>query len=83
MKNYPNVSKTFGEVIKLVREDRGMTHLDLAEDADLPERYIIDIEAGKINLTFGELFHLASALRTNPSTISEEVEARLKKEMDK
>ncbi|WP_078427530.1 helix-turn-helix domain-containing protein [Alkalihalobacterium alkalinitrilicum] len=76
MKKKPILYNTFGKVIKLIRESRGMTQIELAQNADLSERYIIDIENGKRNPTIDVTYSLASALGTLPSVIWEEVKTR-------
>ncbi|WP_216830311.1 helix-turn-helix domain-containing protein [Alkalihalobacterium elongatum] len=81
MNKNPILYNTFGKVIKLLRDNKGMTQLKLAEDADLSERYIIDIEGGKRNVTLDVLLSLATALDTCPSTILKEVEIRIKEEL--
>ncbi|OLO25326.1 hypothetical protein BTR23_24890 [Alkalihalophilus pseudofirmus] len=83
MKKKPILYNTFGKVIKLIRESRGMTQIELAQNADLSERYIIDIEKGKRNPTLDVTNSLAEALDTFPSVIWKEVEIRVKGVLDR
>jgi transcriptional regulator with XRE-family HTH domain len=55
-----------GQALKQQRQRRKLSQSKLAELADVSDRYIADIEAGKANLTMKVLDRLAAALDWDP-----------------
>jgi len=55
-----------GQALKQQRQRRKLSQSKLAELADVSDRYIADIEAGKANLTMKVLDRLATALDWDP-----------------
>ena len=56
------LSKLFGERVKALRSDRGMTQADLGERAQLSEEWIRRIERGEAQPSFQTVEALAGAL---------------------
>lgn len=57
-------AQVVGEEIGKTRQTAGLSQLELARRLDLPASYVIDAEAGRRNLTVGELARIADALDT-------------------
>jgi transcriptional regulator with XRE-family HTH domain len=55
-------AKRVGQTIRRARQERGLTQAKLAERLDVNATYITNVEAGRMNLTVGQLAHIGSAL---------------------
>lgn len=58
-----------GRKIKILREKKGLTQLDLSSLCDMEKTNISRIESGKTNLTLKNLYKIATALETSMSEI--------------
>lgn len=56
-------SRAAGRAIRNARQDVGITQIELAKRLDASAPYISELEAGKSNLTIGQLWAVADALR--------------------
>ncbi|MEO1193170.1 MAG: shikimate kinase [Pseudomonadota bacterium] len=63
-----------GQRVRAARAARGMTRRQLAQDADLSERYLAEIENGKANLSLQLLCRAADALGLDPLVLLREKE---------
>lgn len=59
----------FGQVIKKLRREAGLTQEALAEIAEINRTYIGDIERGARNIALSNILKLAHALKVKPSKI--------------
>jgi UDP-N-acetylglucosamine 1-carboxyvinyltransferase len=55
-------SKLVGDSIRSARHEAGLTQAELAERLGTTPAYITNVEAGRTNLTIGQLAHIADAL---------------------
>jgi len=62
---YPTHLEQFGKQIKTMRDYRGLTQSELAEQAGIRQATISDIEAGKTNFEINTLIMICSALNCN------------------
>jgi transcriptional regulator with XRE-family HTH domain len=53
----------FGKSLKKLREERGLSQEDLANDADIPINQIGRIERGEINPSLSTLYSISKALK--------------------
>jgi len=67
----------FGQVLRRVRKDAGLTQEQLALEAEVERNFVSLIERGINQPTIRVLFKLAKALGTTPSRMLLEVEAKL------
>lgn len=66
----------FGQCIRALREERGMTQEEFAELAGLHRTYISQLERGQKSPSLRTLWSLAEALKTRPSNIIKMIEMR-------
>jgi two-component system response regulator len=64
-----DVKKSFGETVKKLRNQLGISQEDLAERADLHRTYISDVERGSRNLSLENIERLAHALEVSVATL--------------
>jgi UDP-N-acetylglucosamine 1-carboxyvinyltransferase len=55
-------AKRVGQAIRRARQARGLTQAQLAERLEVNPSYVTNVEAGRVNLTVGQLAHIGSAL---------------------
>lgn len=65
----------FGEVLRELREKRGLTQDELGTDANLDRTYISLLERGLRQPTLKTIFALAKALNVAPSSIVKQLES--------
>lgn len=65
-----------GARVRARRQERSQTLAGLAADSGLSRRFLIDVEAGRANISVLRLHHLAQALGTSASVLLEEPRAR-------
>ena len=75
-------SKKIGQVIKEIRNNKGLTQILLAKAANCSRSYIAQIERGAISPSIDSLENIASALGVNTSYILLKVEKKLPDEYD-
>lgn len=59
----------FGDRVKALREQQGLTKKQLAFEMGTGEKYIRELEKGNINITFKNLFKLANCLNIKPEVL--------------
>lgn len=64
---------TFGETIRDIRKQLGISQEGLAERADLHRTYIGGIERGERNVSLENIVAIARALKVSPSYLLERV----------
>ena len=64
----------FGEVLRELREKKGLTQEELAADSNLDRTYISLLERGLRQPTLSTLFGLATALEVSPSYLIKQIE---------
>lgn len=57
-----NANRSIGRALRLTREERGLTQVQMAETLGKPQSYISKIESGERSLHVYELFAYADAL---------------------
>ncbi|MGC2373121.1 MAG: helix-turn-helix transcriptional regulator [Solirubrobacteraceae bacterium] len=74
----PAFQRALGLAVKHRREELGLTQEQLANDTDLHQRWISNVETGKRNPSYGSLRRLAAGLELSASELlarAERVEA--------
>jgi transcriptional regulator with XRE-family HTH domain len=74
----PAFQHALGQAVKRRREELGLTQEQLANNADLHQRWISNVENGKRNPSYGSLRRLAAGLELSASellTRAEQIEA--------
>ena len=61
-----DMRKVVGGNVRAVRQARGMTQEQLAEQSGFSQQYISDLERGRRNPTIVSLYELAQALKSTP-----------------
>lgn len=61
--------KAFGENLKRLRVEKGLSQEQLANDADIPLQQVGRIERAEINTTLNTIKRLADALGINPKQL--------------
>jgi transcriptional regulator with XRE-family HTH domain len=75
----PAFQAALGLAVKRRREELGLTQEQLANDTDLHQRWISNVETGKRNPSYGSLRRLAAGLDLSTSELlarAEQIEAR-------
>ena len=63
----------FGERVKKVRLEQGLSQEDLAEQAELHRNYVSQIECGRRNLSLLNILKIARALKVPASKLIENI----------
>jgi transcriptional regulator with XRE-family HTH domain len=74
----PAFQAALGLAVKARREELGLTQVQLANDTELHQRWISNVETGKRNPSYGSLRRLAAGLDLTASELlqrAEQVEA--------
>lgn len=79
MISIPRLQNTFGQVLKELRDEHGLSQQQLAFDSELDRTYISLLERGLRLPTLGTIFKLAEVLKLSPSDMVARVEKSLKK----
>ena len=67
------LSVQFGQQIRLLREVKGWSQDQLAEQADLHRTYIRGLERGERNVSVLNILRLARALKTTPGKLLDDI----------
>ena len=67
----PAIQISFGKRVRALREAKGVSQEDLAEDAGLDRTYISSVERGKRNISLVNIELIAKALGVKPSKLLE------------
>lgn len=70
----PRLQDAFGQVLKDLRTERGLSQQQLALDSELDRTYISLLERGLRQPTLGTIFQLAEVLKFSASDIVARVE---------
>jgi len=70
----PRLQDAFGQVLKDLRTERGLSQQQLALDSELDRTYISLLERGLRQPTLSTIFQLAEVLKSSPSDIVVRVE---------
>lgn len=70
-----DVLAAFGQAIRRLRVERGLSQEALAEAASIHPRYLSDVERGRRNIAMVNVDRLASALGVDLATLMAEVDA--------
>ena len=73
------IVKTFGKVLREIREKNHISQEKLAEHCDLDRTYISLLERGHRQPTITTIFKLSKALNISPSSLIEKVENQVTK----
>ena len=66
MRNYPYLAEAIANVLKSIRNERGMNKSNLADFADIERCYVRDIEKGNRKPTVNTIFCICEALQVEP-----------------
>jgi transcriptional regulator with XRE-family HTH domain len=66
-----DMRKLVGRNVRALRQARGMTQEQLAEESGFSQQYISDLERGRRNPTIVSLYELAQALNSTPVELIE------------
>jgi transcriptional regulator with XRE-family HTH domain len=69
-----SIEKLFGEVLKQLRSDKGLSQEELGFESGCHRTYISMLERGKKSPSLKTIFQIAKALETNPSEIMERLQ---------
>ena len=59
----------FGDLLKKLREERGLSQAQLALESDVDQTFVSLLERGRRQPTLGTLFALCDALRVEPDIV--------------
>lgn len=79
MISIPRLQDTFGQVLKELRDENGLSQQQLAFDSELDRTYISLLERGLRLPTLGTIFKIAEVLKLSPSDMITRVEKNLKR----
>ncbi len=65
--------RVFGERIRALRQDRGLSQERLAELAGVHRTYLSSVERGERNVSLDNIYAIAEALGVSPSELFERV----------
>lgn len=69
-----SIAKSFGEVLKQLRQDRGLSQEELGFASGYHRTYISLLERGEKSPSLRTIFRLAQALKVEPSEMVERVQ---------
>ncbi|GAB6040819.1 helix-turn-helix domain-containing protein [Endothiovibrio diazotrophicus] len=78
-RNRRRTAAAFGDLLRQLRNERGLSQLDLALEADLDQSYVALMERGARQPTLHTLLSLARALERPVVELIEPVERRLRR----
>jgi len=69
-----SVEQTFGQILRLLRQERGLSQEELALESGYHRTYISQLERGLKNPSLLTIFQLAKVLDVKPSEIVERIQ---------
>ncbi len=69
LKNHSDLLLTFGENLKKIRQEKGLSLRKMATLCDLDDSNISKIENGKFNIQLSTIFELAKGLNIKPKEL--------------
>jgi transcriptional regulator with XRE-family HTH domain len=75
----PRLQDAFGQVLKDLRTERGLSQQQLALDSELDRTYISLLERGLRQPTLSTIFQLAEVLKFSPSDVVVRVEKAMRR----
>ena len=76
----PDILVAFGDAVRTLRRERGLSQERLAEEADIHRTYIGDVERGQRNIALVNIDKIARALGIDLPTLMAVVEANRRKD---
>lgn len=74
MMNPHHIKQAFGQALKTLRINSGLSQEKLAELADLHRTYLGDVERGERNISLVNMWRIAHALRVKLTDLIKEME---------
>lgn len=71
----PDYKAAFGQAVRKLRHELGMSQEELAELASIHRTYVGDIERGKRNISLHNMLRLSTAFNVPLSRLIQEMEA--------
>ena len=72
-----NLEQVFGEELRKLREEKGLSQEQLGFESDYHRTYISQLERGQKSTSLKAVFRIASALGVKPSEMVTRVEERV------
>ena len=72
--NNRSIEKSLGQILRQLRQERGLSQEELALESGYHRTYISQLERGQKNPSLRTIFQLAEALEIEPSEIIERVQ---------
>lgn len=72
------ISLAFGRVLRVLRQEAGLTQEQLGMEAELQRNYISSLELGEKQPTITSIFKLSLALKIKPSKLIALIETEMK-----
>lgn len=63
MRNFNDINKVFGNKIRSIRKSQNLTQMELAEKANIDDKYYGRIERGESSPTLNTIFKLSKATK--------------------
>lgn len=79
MKDYPYLSQALGKVIEIIRNERKISKVRLADFSCLERRYLREIELGEKKPTVNAIYSICDALGVSPVEFFRRVEEEREK----
>lgn len=71
-----NLEQVFGEELRKIREEKGLSQEQLGFDSDYHRTYISQLERGQKSTSLKAVFRIAQALGVKPSELIARIEKR-------
>jgi transcriptional regulator with XRE-family HTH domain len=72
-----NLEQVFGEELRKLREEKGLSQEQLGFESEYHRTYISQLERGQKSTSLKAVFRIAKALGVSPSTLVARVEVRV------
>lgn len=70
-----SIEKIFGEELRIMRKERGLSQEDLGFESRFHRTYISQLERGVKSPSLKTIFRISAALKIQPSTLIQRIEA--------